>query len=97
MDPVIHLLHACDAGDLTTVKEMIERKRVDVNATFFFRIHHDSDAYNIELLDATPLLLAVEWSTRDELDQLTFHLFYSNFKRLFTRFFIRGNNFDHGS
>jgi len=55
MDPVIHLLHACEVGDLETVKEMIQRERVDVNATFYFRPH---DNANCELLDATPLLIA---------------------------------------
>ena len=51
-DPIIHLLHACEAGDLEAVKEMIERERVDVNATFYFDLHT-----HLELLDATPLLV----------------------------------------
>ena len=52
-DPIIHLLHACEAGDLEAVKEMIERERVDVNATFYFDLHT-----HLELLDATPLLVS---------------------------------------
>ena len=55
MDPVIHLLHACKDGDLGTVKDIIERERVDVNVTFYFLF--DGNVYN-ELLDATPLFLA---------------------------------------
>jgi len=46
---------ACKDGDIGTVKDIIERERVDINVTFYFLL--DGKSYN-ELLDATPLFLA---------------------------------------